>query len=43
MKVKSVVVQKGKELGGGAGAGSAARSDFTGHDRARFLSCTVPI
>ena len=28
-------VQKGKELGGVAGAGRVARCDFTGHDRAR--------
>src|SRR6266481_8363731 len=35
LKVKSEVVQKGKELGAVAGAGNEARSDFTGHDRAR--------
>ena len=35
LKIKGVLVQKRKELGGVAGAGSAARSDFTGHDRAR--------
>ena len=35
LKIKSVLVQKGKELGDVAGAGNEARSDFTGHDRAR--------
>ena len=33
-EVESGRVQKGKELGGVAGAGRAARGDFTGYDRA---------
>src|SRR5712672_1394021 len=43
LKIESVLVQKGKELGAVAGAGNEARSDFTGHDRARWQSCIVPI
>jgi hypothetical protein len=34
LKVERVCVQKGKELAGIAGAGRAARGDFTGYDRA---------
>ena len=35
LKIESVLVQKGKELGAVIGTGNEARSDFTGHDRAR--------
>ena len=41
--LESVRVQKGKELVGAVSAGRVARGDFTGHDSAGWLSCTVPI
>jgi hypothetical protein len=34
LKAESVLAQKGKELAGVAGAGRAAKCDFTGYDRA---------